>query len=145
MMAAGLLRPPGNRVRARRIAARVAFEIAEDGRQFVEPARQGERVGGDDVEAGQPRSVVLLAPLGDGVAEHVELVEHRVVPQTQDRETALRLIRRCQRLPIFPASRKPPMRRLSSLRPSIIVRSMADCALGRGPLPAPSPRAERTA
>ena len=75
-----------------------AFEIADDGRQFEEPARQGERVGGDDVEPGQPRSIVLFAPLGDDVAEHVELVEHRVEPQTDDRKTALRLIRRCNGL-----------------------------------------------
>ena len=82
MTAAGLLRPPGKpRARAPDRRTGSAFEIADDGRQFVEPARQGERIGGDDIEAGEPRSVVLLAPLGDDVAEHVELVEHRVKPQ----------------------------------------------------------------
>src|SRR5262245_25930938 len=85
-----------------------AFEVAEDGREFIEPARQGERISGNDVETGQPRPVVLFASLRDGVAEHVELVEHCVEPQAQDGETALRLFRCRQRLRSRQPAKKAP-------------------------------------
>ena len=71
------------------------LEVADDGGQFIEPTRQGERICGNDVQTGQPRAIVLFAALGNDVAKHVKLVEHCVKPQPQNRKTALCLLRCC--------------------------------------------------
>ena len=66
----------------------VAIEIADD-RWRVIVAGQRQRIGGDDIEAGQPHARLVLAALRDDVGEHVELGQHGIEPEAQDRETAL--------------------------------------------------------
>jgi hypothetical protein len=80
---------PGPRTSDRR--ARPPVEVAEHRRRLQVPFGQAERVGGGDVQPGEPDADLVLASLGDCLVEQVELREHAQEPQPNQREPPLLL------------------------------------------------------
>ena len=118
-------------------AAEPAVQRADDRRPVEEPARQEQRLGGRDVEAGQQHPVVVLAALGDHLGEQVELRQRVLEAQPQHPEPALLLGRRRGRA----RAAQPAQERL---RPPVHLAPAGDQVLldprQRGRATAPPPR-----
>ena len=71
-----------------------AGQVADQRRRVEEAAGQPQRVGRQHVQPGKPHARPVLAALGDRLGEQVELREHLVEGESDDREPPLLLARR---------------------------------------------------